>query len=310
MKTEVRFRRAGAVFELVYHALRARLADQAESASVSVEAGGAAPETAPPPLPPANPAAVLAPAAPPGRIGDQPERPLRLVADAPAQAAQQVPLGLGYGRGAPVPQPAPPPAGRHSAAAPRYAALRVIGQIFAGFIALEGDDGLILIDQHAAHERVTFEKLRTELREGQIRVQPMLTPVTLELNPARAGQVAGALPELRAMGFEVEMFGPAALLVKGAPAVFGPEGGAKLLADMIDSMGDHGFRPARRRRLRRLPEDARLSRFGTRRPGSATARNQRTAGGARRTEFKTNCPHGRPVHIEFRRGSIERMFRR
>jgi len=60
--------------------------------------------------------------------------------------------------------------------------------------------------------------------------------------PARASQVHGALSELRAMGFEVEPFGPTTLLLKGAPAVFGPEGGAKLLGDMIESMGDAGFR--------------------------------------------------------------------
>ena len=91
-----------------------------------------------------------------------------------------------------------------------------------GYIALETEEGLLLIDQHAAHERVTFEKLRRELRDGGIRTQAMLAPVPVELNPARAAQVHGALSELRAMGFEVEPFGPTTLLLKGAPAVFGP----------------------------------------------------------------------------------------
>jgi DNA mismatch repair protein MutL len=327
MKTEVRFRRAGAVFELVHHALRARLADQVEPANIIPTAGGEAPPTtAAPPLLAASPLPTTAASASaltavasspaPWRIVDQPERSLRLVNDPPTPAAQQVPLGLGYGRDAAIAQPQPAPQlassspGPHSAAIPRYAALRVIGQIFAGFIALEGDDGLILIDQHAAHERVTFEKLRAELRAGQIRVQPMLTPVTVELNPARAGQVAAALPELRAMGFEVELFGPAALLLKGAPAVFGSEGGARLLADMIDTMGEQGFGlrgegafddclkslachgSVRAGRVLRPPEISEL----------LTELDN--------TEFKTNCPHGRPVHIEFRRSAIERMFRR
>ena len=74
-----------------------------------------------------------------------------------------------------------------------YSQLRVIGQIFAGYIALETEEGLLLIDQHAAHERVTFEKLRRELRDGGIRTQAMLAPVPVELNPARAAQVHGAL---------------------------------------------------------------------------------------------------------------------
>src|SRR6185437_16926210 len=118
---------------------------------------------------------------------------------------------------------------------PMYSRLRVVGQVFAGYIALESDDGLILVDQHAAHERVTFEKLRTELRAGGIRVQAMLTPVPIELNPARAPQVHQALSEFRAMGFEIEPFGPATLLLKGAPAVFGADGGARLLTEKIDA---------------------------------------------------------------------------
>ena len=89
---------------------------------------------------------------------------------------------------------------------PRYSELRVLGQIFAGFIVLEGEEGLVLIDQHAAHERVTFEKLRGQMRGGGIRVQAILAPAALELNPARAAQVTASLPELRAMGFEVEPF--------------------------------------------------------------------------------------------------------
>jgi DNA mismatch repair protein MutL len=317
MKTEVRFRRASAVFELVHHGLRARLADQAESASVVAKGG--APSAAPPPLPPTDPATAVAsarasatPPVLPIRIGDELERPLRLVADSPLHTAQQVSLGLGYGRNAATAQPqaGQTPATPHSGAVPRYSSLRVIGQIFTGYIALEGDEDFVLIDQHAAHERVTFEKLRAELRAGQIRAQSMLTPVTLELNSARAGQVSNALPELRAMGFEVEMFGSAAVLVTGAPAIFGPDCGAKLLTDMIDTMGDQGFGirsegafddclktlachgSVRAGRILRLPEITELL-------AELDA-----------TEFKTNCPHGRPVHIEFRRGSIERMFRR
>ncbi|MGH7841175.1 MAG: DNA mismatch repair endonuclease MutL, partial [Candidatus Binataceae bacterium] len=200
-------------------------------------------------------------------------------------------------------------AGPHRAAAPRYADLRVLGQVFAGFIALESEDGLVLIDQHAAHERVTFEKLRAELRGGAIRVQTMLTPATLELNPARVAQVTAAMPELHAMGFELELFGPASILIKGAPAVFGTEGGAKLLADMIDAMGEPGLRTGKESLEDHLKT---LACHGSVRAGR-TLRLPEIAellAELDRTEFKTNCPHGRPVHIEFRRGTIERMFRR
>ena len=193
---------------------------------------------------------------------------------------------------------------------PMYSRLRVVGQLFAGYIALEGDDGLILVDQHAAHERVTFEKLRAELRAGGIRVQAMLTPVPIELNPARAPQVHQALGEFRAMGFELEPFGPATLLLKGAPAVFGAEGGARLLAEMIDAMGEDGFRQAAPRRSRNCssssPATARCAWAACSDEPEISALLEELD----RTEFKTNCPHGRPVHIQWGRGLIERMFRR
>src|SRR5208282_4356530 len=104
-------------------------------------------------------------------------------------------------------------ASMREASVPMYSTLKILGQIFAGYIALEGEDGLLLVDQHAAHERVTFEKLRAEMRNGGVRTQTMLTGATVELNPARAAQVEAALPELRAMGFDLEPFGPSTLLL-------------------------------------------------------------------------------------------------
>jgi len=191
-----------------------------------------------------------------------------------------------------------------------YSRLRVVGQVFAGYIALESDDGLILVDQHAAHERVTFEKLRAELRAGGIRVQAMLTPVPIELNPARAPQVHQALSEFRAMGFDLEPFGPATLLLKGAPAVFGADGGARLLSEMIDAMGEDGFRLSGATAFEQMLKQ--LACHGSVRVGRVLRDPEISAllEELDRTEFKTNCPHGRPVHIQWGRGVIERMFRR
>jgi DNA mismatch repair protein MutL len=185
-----------------------------------------------------------------------------------------------------------------------------VGQIFAGYIALESDNGLILVDQHAAHERVTFERLRAELRGGGIRVQALLTPATLDVNPARAAQVMASIPQLRAMGFDVEPFGDTTLILKGAPAVFGADGGQRLLSEMIDSMGEHGFQM----RGEAAFDDwlKQLACHGSVRVGRALSHPEITALLAEldRTEFKSNCPHGRPVHIQFARGQLERMFRR
>jgi DNA mismatch repair protein MutL len=319
MKTEVRFRRSGAVFETVYHALRGRLSDQTEpAAQVTRSSAPGSP----------NPEAAVAAAAPdrelaererradaPNGVGaaasspahqNDAARPLRLVPDAARSAAAQRALGLGFAQAAPA-------AGgdrENRSAVPIYSQLRMLGQVFAGYIVLENDDGLLLVDQHAAHERVTYEKLRAELRDGGIRVQAMLAPVTIELNPARAGQIQASLAELHAMGFDVEPFGPAALLLKGTPAAFGAEGGARLLSDMIDSMGESGSRMNGEAAFEGLLKQ--LACHGSVRVGRALepAKIHALLAELDRTEFKTNCPHGRPVHIRFPRGQIERMFRR
>jgi DNA mismatch repair protein MutL len=321
MKTEVRFRNAGAVFDIVYHALRDRLADQTENAPVAASVDAPPAGAHAPPLSADDAATGLVTAASAGAdpragrsanaAGDSAPRtdgPLRLVPDAPNEKVFQRPLSLAYdrdARGGGAALAAHPPA-----PIPMYSRLRVIGQIFAGYIALETEEGLLLIDQHAAHERVTFEKLRRELRDGGIRTQAMLAPVSVELSPARASQVRGALSELRAMGFEVEPFGPTTLLLKGAPAVFGPEGGAKLLTDMIESMGETGFRGGADSAFENWLKQ--LACHGSIRVGRVLelAEIHSLLAELDRTEFKTNCPHGRPVHIQFGRGQIERMFRR
>jgi DNA mismatch repair protein MutL len=323
MKTEVRFRNGGAVFDVVYHAIRDRLVDQTENAPAATLVDPLTATSEAPASSSDDAATGLIATASTGedaRAGDSgnasgdsvPDRrgdgPLRLVPDAPAEKAFQRPLSLAYdrdARGGGAAVAAHPPA-----PIPMYSRLRVIGQIFAGYIALETEEGLLLIDQHAAHERVTFEKLRRELRDGGIRTQAMLAPVSVELNPTRASQVHSALSELRAMGFDVEPFGPTTLLLKGAPAVFGPEGGAKLLTDMIESMGDSGFRGGGEAAFENWLKQ--LACHGSVRVGRVLelAEIHSLLAELDRTEFKTNCPHGRPVHIQFGRGQIERMFRR
>ncbi|MBV8358679.1 MAG: DNA mismatch repair endonuclease MutL [Deltaproteobacteria bacterium] len=325
MKTEVRFRRGGQIFELVYSVLRERLKDQTNAMpNALVRVSDPSPAEAPPPSSssmsnnggqdgiapqPVSSSPLPSFGTGKGKGGSTAsERPLRLITDATVTRAAQVPLGLGFARANDD--------SRDSNAAsagrpvPRYSSLRVVGQLFAGYIALEGDDGLILIDQHAAHERVTFERLRGELRAGGIRVQPMLAPVPFELNPGRAAQTMAALPELRAMGFEVEPFGAAALLLKGAPAVFAPCDSRRLLSDMLDSMGENGFRLQGEGAMEEWLKT--LACHGSLRVGRVLDMREISSllEQLDRTEFKTNCPHGRPVHVEFRRTQLERMFRR
>ncbi len=372
MKTEVRFRNSGTLFELVYHALRARLSDQTaasgsgdnqttaggddQTARISGATDRTEVPTAPnhdaqsyavipsaPAMPAVSTAAVahdLAAAMP----IDMDQRRLRLIADTPAAKIEQRALGLGYRRetnGGDLEHPAaglergiegiedgvggraaatittaldggaPPGKERRGAPVPRYSDMRVLGQLFAGYIVLEDDDGLLLVDQHAAHERVTFERLRAEMRAGGVRRQALLAPVTLELGLARAAQVTAGLAELCAIGFELEQFGPTTILLKAAPAVFGANGdGVKLLTDVIEGMGDGGGRPRSEGAFEDLLK--RLACHGSVRVGRQLATDEISAllAALDATPFKSNCPHGRPVHIRFPRGQIERLFRR
>ncbi len=305
MKAEVRFRRGGAVFETIYRVLRDRLANQTApdfpAAASPVQTAAAV--TSPGAVETAAPDAAAAPsladttvrpaASPEGPVQDRPvqdrpiqQSPLRLVLEADLQRprAQQQPLGLGYRSGAGTsaqPPPGHPMAGENGiAAVPAYAELRMVGQLFAGYIALESDEGLLLVDQHAAHERVTFERLKAQLSSGGVEVQAQLVPETLEINPARAAHVHAALPKLRALGFDIEPFGPTTLLLKGTPAVFGAAGGLRLLSDMIDSIGDGSTQLARRGGLRGAAEATGLPRFGA---GGADPQGFRDPGAAGRS---------------------------
>lgn len=301
MKTEVRFRNSGAVFETAYRALRGRLSDQTGEGARGLAAQDVVP------APQADAISATSGKALPTATSRQPQNHrftgLRLVPDAPVGPTTQRPLGLSFAR-------ADDSAAATPTSVPTYSELRVIGQLFAGYIALESDQGMLLVDQHAAHERVTFEKLRAQLRKGRIRTQAMLTPVPVELNPGRAAQIHAAVPHLRAMGFEIEPFGATALLLKGTPAVFGAEGGVRLLSDMIESMGENGWRLGGQTAFEELLKQ--LACHGSVRVGRALeiAEIHGLLAELDRTEFKTNCPHGRPVHIQFSRAQIERMFRR
>jgi DNA mismatch repair protein MutL len=316
MKAEVRFRRGGAVFETIYRVLRERLANQtADGAPGAGAADGSQPQSTQPAQTPQP--GERAPASPPSAAAASGAGvpPLRLVLESeiPRLPVQQQNLGLGFRSAAADAGLATPARGFPNGAGsgvPVYSELRVLGQIFAGYIALESDEGLLLVDQHAAHERVTFERLKNQLERGAVEVQAQLVPETLEVNPARAAQVGAALPKLRALGFDIEPFGPTTLLLKGVPAVFGAHDGRRLLADTIETIGESGAGWRGEEGFELLLKQ--LACHGSVRVGRILRESEIQAllADLDRTPFKTNCPHGRPVHIRFPRGQIERMFRR
>jgi len=326
MKTEVRFRRSGAVFEAVYRVLRDRMANQiphvpplaagqspAKSEQQSAPTGlarNAFDQSTPSPL--AN-FAFCAAAQTRSPDAQAKSGGLRLVVDSalprysePHSSAGTFESKIAQGTSAST----PPATLTRSEALVRYSELRLLGQFLAGYIVLEHDDGLLLVDQHAAHERVTFEKLRAELASGGVRVQARLVPEALELSRVGAGEVLGALPTLRALGFEVEPFGPRTIVVKGTPALFAPSEGLRLLKDLVEGVGEEGL--AQNSASAFELKLKLIACHGSVRAGRALAEPEmrRLLEELDLAPFNTTCPHGRPTYIRFDLRQIERMFRR
>lgn len=207
--------------------------------------------------------------------------------------------------------PAAAAAAREStASAEGFAALRFVGQVFHGYIVCEGPGRLVLIDQHAAHERVAFERLRAQQQGGAVERQALLLPVTVDLGPAQAEAVTDALDRLGVLGFEVEPFGERTFLVRTVPALLGADDPRLLLEDLADGLAEIGSH---------LPAAEALETILGRIACHSVVRVGRTLTPAEvhalladldALTYGSNCPHGRPVSIELTRGQLERMFGR
>jgi DNA mismatch repair protein MutL len=199
----------------------------------------------------------------------------------------------------------------------RFAELRVLGQLLGTYLLLEAKDGLLLVDQHAAHERVLYEGLRAAWLGAGVPRQGLLVPETLELEPAALAALSehGALA--LGLGFEVEPFGAGAVAVRAVPALLAerdPLGALRGLADQLREQG----------------RDAALPRSGTRWLDAAdrlfaslACHSARRAGEALRPEeqralvdtldaipWAPTCPHGRPVAVPISGTEIARRFGR
>ncbi len=191
-----------------------------------------------------------------------------------------------------------------------FAQLRFVGQVFRGYIVCEGRDRLVLIDQHAAHERVAFERLRAEYAHGAIERQALLLPVTVELDPGRAETLREAQARLTGLGFDVEPFGETTFLVRALPALLGDDDPALLLEDLADGLATHDSHLSAAESV-----DAILGRIACHsvvRVGRVleTAEVEALLVELDALTYGSNCPHGRPVSVEFTRRQVERMFGR
>jgi DNA mismatch repair protein MutL len=185
--------------------------------------------------------------------------------------------------------------------------LRALGQAGTTYIIAEGPAGLYLIDQHAAHERVLFEHYAAQLAESRPAVQPLLTPVPLELTPQQQSLLTVYAPALRDHGFEFEPFGPGAYLLRAAPAGLRREEPSRAFVALLDLMTrqDAPVDPDSR-------VAASLACHAAVRAGQAlTAEEMRDLlQQLEACEQPQTCPHGRPTMLHLSADELARRFSR
>ncbi len=185
--------------------------------------------------------------------------------------------------------------------------LRVLGQMQSTYIVAEGPDGMYLIDQHAAHERVMFERVRAEAASRTPRTQSLLEPATVHLTEDQAELAASSSREIAALGFVVEPFGETAYLVRAVPALVDSTDPGKVFREVLDAMSDGGgFETWEERAAYSLACHVaiRAGKTLTHEEMSELSRQ------LERCEQPNTCPHGRPTTIHLRASQLEREFGR
>jgi len=298
-KREVRFRQVGAVRDLTLNALREALRQPGRAATPGGSTSGTPPR--PDALPP--PSQLSLAVQPPLPISDLPPArtfayPRRVQPPLPEEPA--APSAAADGT-APPPAPAPKSP---------WLWCRVLGQIGGLFVVLETEEGMVLLDPHAAHERVLFEKFMKELLARDVQAQGLLSPETVELPPDQASRVRRHLTELRAMGFGVAEFGGDTFVVDAVPVCLGFMDIPMLLRDVAQTLEQGGARGG----VERWAEAA-IAQAACR--AAVKARDRLTVAEIEQlildlavAEMPYTCPHGRPTMVMFSTRELYRRFGR
>ena len=178
------------------------------------------------------------------------------------------------------------------------------------YIIAQTTDGVVIVDQHAAHERIVYERLKREREQGVIERQTLLTPLIVDLDPDAAALIDAHAEELAALGLIVEGFGPGAMMVREAPAAIAQGDLAGLVRDLAaDLAAEDGAQTLARRLDQRLATFACHHSVRSGRPlkpeeMNALLRTMEATPGA------GQCNHGRPTYVELKLADIERLFGR
>ncbi|MGB0669989.1 MAG: DNA mismatch repair endonuclease MutL [Rhodospirillales bacterium] len=306
-KTEVRFRDGASVRGLIVGALRHALAEAGHRASTTV-AGAALGAIRPGGLPERAPAN--------GGWGAQPAYPARPSQGMAERAyAYQAPLSTPLS--APLPNLHAQPLGR--AEQPVEASVQEAadyplgvarGQVHNTYIVAQTADGLVIVDQHAAHERLVYERMKGALAEGGVKSQGLLIPEVVDLGEADADRLLERADELAELGLVLESFGPGSVVVRETPALLGRVDVKGLIRDLADELAETDQTHGLKGRLEDVCST--LACHGSVRAGRALNGAEMNAllREMEATPHSGQCNHGRPTYVELKLADIEKLFGR
>ncbi len=183
-------------------------------------------------------------------------------------------------------------------------------QLHGTYIVAQTRDGLVVVDQHAAHERLVYERMKTQMATGAVTRQALLTPEVVELDPAEAERVAAKADELAEMGLIVEAFGVGAVLVRETPALLGDTDVQGLIRDIADDLSEHGAALSLKERMAEVCGT--MACHGSVRAGRVLSAPEMNAllRQMEATPHSGQCNHGRPTYVELKLNDLEKLFGR
>lgn len=301
-KTEVRFRDAGNVRGLIIGALRHALAAAGHRASTTVAAEAL------------------------GKVRAEPVqadvfRPSTLWTDPQPRPVSPVTLMTTTDLGTPAAFAAPSPApydGRLSArvepetetAIPDQPLGVARAQLHETYVIAQTEDGIVIVDQHAAHERLVYEDMKRQMAAGGVKRQALLIPDIVELSEDEAARVIARTEELAELGLEIEPFGAGAICIRATPALFGEMDAAGLLQDLADDFAEYDAGLALKERFEEVMGN--MACRGSVRAGRRLNADEMNAllRQMEATPHSGQCNHGRPTYVELKLADIERLFGR
>jgi DNA mismatch repair protein MutL len=183
-------------------------------------------------------------------------------------------------------------------------------QVHETYIVAQTRDGVVIVDQHAAHERLVYERMKGEMAAGGVARQALLLPEVVELDPAEAERVVARSEELAALGLVIESFGHGAVLVRETPALLGKTDAAGLVRDIADDLAENGQALALKERLEEVCST--MACHGSVRAGRRLNGAEMNAllREMEATPHSGQCNHGRPTYVELKLADIEKLFGR